>query len=955
MSTPVKSVPSSINSWNAEYLDEAWRRYQSDPGSVPEDLQRFFQGFELALAQNGQAATAPAPAAEGRPREEMGDGAFEQAVAGLVWAYRSSGHLCAAIDPFGRARPRPKSLDPEWHGISTDDLERRVQPRDVPLDEPIPLKDVISILEQTYCGPIGVEYMHIQSEEERAWFTDRLERSRSRPNLERGDKLHVLLQLHRAEMFETFLHKRYLGQKRFSLEGGESLIPLLDRIIEHASDLDVEEIVLGMPHRGRLNVLNNIIGKSYEQIFTEFEANWDEDFVEGGGDVKYHLGFSGDRELRNGKKVRVVMSSNPSHLESVNGVVGGRCRAKQRLRGDTERRRVAPLLIHGDAAFTAQGIVMETLNMAGLEGYTVGGTVHVIVNNLIGFTTGPEDARSSTYCTDVVKMVDAPVFHVNAEEPEAVVLTAQLALEYRQTFGRDVVIDMLCYRKWGHNEGDDPSFTQPVMADLIKNKPSALETYRERLVEEGVIQRSDAEQMEEQLHQQMEKAQSSVSEKPHDPTIDPGSWRWEGFGKEYAHEPVGTGVPREDLQEVIDALGRWPDDFDLHRNLKKLLQRRVTAMNENEPLDWGAAEMLAYGSLLADGIAVRLSGQDSRRGTFSHRHAVIRDQRTGEPYTPLNHIRPERGAMSREDAEDGGKQATFCVYDSPLSEEGVLAFEYGYSLADPSMLIIWEAQFGDFCNGAQVIIDQYIASAEAKWRRWSGLTLLLPHAYEGQGPEHSSARLERFLQLCADDNIQVVYPTTPAQCFHMLRRQVTRKFRKPLIVMSPKSLLRLPAARSRIEELTSGCFQEIIDDPTFEKGGKQARGKVKRVGLCSGKFYYDLLERRDEIERNDVALVRVEQLYPLHHDLLAEIVDRYPSSAEIVWMQEEPKNMGAYQHMDRSVQDLLGWSPLAYIGREASATPATGSKKQHDAEQEQILADAVGSAGKKEKKEAVAS
>lgn len=933
----VQAVSPAVNAWSADYIEAQFQKWKQDPESVPADMRQFFRGFELAIS-SGQAPVSG---------DFKTDAGITHAFSNLKQAYREVGHKCAAIDPFGRERPSPERLMPSWHGLSEKYLDELFDPGDMPVDGPRPLRELIGILDDTYCRSVGVEFMHIQDTDERSWFFDRLERTRNFPDLSRGDRVHLLWQLHCAEMFETFLHKRYVGQKRFSLEGGESLIPLLDRFIERAAEAEVEEIVLGMPHRGRLNVLNNILGKTYEQIFTEFEASWDEDFVEGGGDVKYHLGYSGNRKLRTGKDVRVVLSSNPSHLESVDGVVEGRCRAKQRLRGDTERKRVVPVLIHGDAAFIAQGVVMECLNLSQLEGYQTGGTLHVVVNNLIGFTTGPEDARSSMYCTDIAKMIDAPVFHVNGEDPEAVIHVAELALEYRQTFKKDVVIDMLCYRKWGHNEGDDPSFTQPVMAALIKKKSSVLKTYAEKLLAEGVIEEKDVEEIRTSLDEQMEKAQSKATKEPSDPSIDPGSRRWLGFGRTYSHEPVKTGVSRDRLEEVAEAFGTWPDHFEVHRNLKKLLTKRRDMVLKDEPLDWGAAESLAYGTLLLDGIAVRLTGQDSRRGTFSHRHAVVRDVNSGEPYTQLNHMR-EMGDFQSEESTPGSKgsdgrtrQARFCIYDSPLSEEVVLAFEYGYSLADPNMLVIWEAQFGDFNNSAQVIIDQYIASAELKWQRWSGLTLLLPHAYEGQGPEHSSARLERFLQLCADDNMEVVYPTTPAQCFHMLRRQVGRKFRKPLVVMSPKSLLRLPEATSAVAELTEGHFEEIIDDPEYV-ASRRDRKKVKRIALCSGKVYYDIVRRRDELDRDDVAVVRLEQLYPLHTKLLEEVVGRYPAKAERVWVQEEPCNMGGYMHMDRSVQDLLGWAPLPYIGREASATPATGSKKQHDIEQARLLEEAVG-------------
>ncbi|TVQ30890.1 MAG: 2-oxoglutarate dehydrogenase E1 component [Phycisphaeraceae bacterium] len=965
MSSSVKVVSPSVNGWNAEYIEEQYHRWKQDRSSVSTDMANFFLGFELAGARPGGVDAQPLRAAQASP-SQLG-------VASLIRSFREMGHMAANVDPLGREREGPAELTPPAHGLSDEDLEQAFEVGDLGSageggsGRTMTLREILTLLDETYCESVGVEFMHIQNASERSWIAERMEGSRSRPTMSRSQRVHLLYQLHRAELFETFLHKRYVGQKRFSLEGGESLIPLLDRVVEGAADLGVEEIVFGMPHRGRLNVLNNTLGKTYEQIFTEFEASWDEDFVEGGGDVKYHLGYSGDRTMPNGRSIRLVLSSNPSHLESVNGVVEGRCRAKQRLKADMERRRVIPLLIHGDAAFIAQGVVMEALNFSQLEGYTTGGTIHVVVNNQIGFTTGPEDARSSRYCTDIAKMIESPVFHVNGEDPEAVIHVAQIALEYRQTFRKDVVIDMWCYRKWGHNEGDDPSFTQPLMAALIKRKPGVLKTYAERLLAEKVITESDVEEIRKSLDEQMEKAQSSVSRNPHDPTIDPGSWRWQGFGRRYNHDPADTTVSLAMLREVSMSQSKYPEDFKLHRNLERLLNQRGSIVDEDAPIDWGTAETLAYGTLLLEGTSVRVSGQDSRRGTFSHRHAVVRDNRSGEPYVPLNNMREmgEPGAPGMEPGTLGSdgrpRQARLCIYDSPLSEMGILGFEYGYALADPNMLVIWEAQFGDFNNGAQIIIDQYIASAELKWQRWNGLTLLLPHAYEGQGPEHSSARMERFLQLCADDNMQVVYPTTPAQGFHMFRRQVRRPFRKPLIVMSPKSLLRLSEATSRVADLTEGRFREILDDPRYSEDSadqhieKGDLSKVRRVVLCSGKVYYDLARRREEAGRDDIAIVRVEQLYPMHEEMLRQVLSRYPDKAELVWTQEEPKNMGAYTHMSMAVAPKLGLPELPYIGRPASSTPATGSKKQHDREQEKILAEAVGVAQEARESEAKAA
>jgi len=942
MSASVRAVKPSVNGWNAEYLEAQYEQWRRDPGAVSTDLDQFFRGFDLG--REGPAPAAPPAASQPAPASAP---AKQRLVDALVRAYRDLGHLGADLDPFGRERPCPQTLTPQGHGLDESDLDASFDPGGLPLDAPATLRSIIELLDETYCGSIGVEIGHIVDPEERQWLQQRVEEGRNRAELTDGQRHGVLERLHRAELFEMFLHKRYVGQKRFSLEGAESLIPLLERAISRAVDTGVEEVVMGMAHRGRLNVLNNILGKTYEQIFTEFEANWDEDFVDGGGDVKYHLGYSGDRTLQDGRKIRLVLSSNPSHLESVDAVVEGRCRAKQRLRGDTGRERVIPLLIHGDAAVIAQGMVQEVLNCSQLDGYTTGGTLHVVVNNLIGFTTGPEDARSGRYCTDIFRMLDVPILHVNGEHPEAVIQAADVAVDYRRRFKKDVVVDLWCYRKWGHNEGDDPSFTQPVMASLIKRKPSVLKTYAERLLAQEVITEDDVQSIRDSLEDQMERAQSKATEIPSDPTIDPGSWRWQGFTHEYSHEPVETGVDRETLNEIAESLHRVPEGFNLHRTLQRILDKRSKAIEEDQPLDWGAAEALAFGSLLVEGTAVRLTGQDSRRGTFGHRHAVLRDMETADPYVPLNHIRQMgepgcEGCEPGDPADDGRvRQARFCLYDSPLSEEAIVAYEYGYSLADPNMLVIWEAQFGDFVNGAQVIIDQYLAAAEAKWQRWSGLTLLLPHSYEGQGPEHSSARLERFLQLCADGNMQVVYPTTPAQAFHVFRRQVRRNFRKPLVVMSPKSLLRLPEATSQVAELVYGRFHEIIDDPAFVQQEDADPKSVQRVILCSGKVFYDLARRREEAQRDDVAIVRVEQLYPLHTELLEQIVSNYPN-AEVVWVQEEPKNAGAYTAINGLVQDILGWGSLPYIGRPASATPAVGSKKIHDQEQDELLTEAIG-------------
>jgi 2-oxoglutarate dehydrogenase E1 component len=954
-STP-KAVGRSLNGWNAQYLDDQYARYLHDPSSVSEDLRWFFEGFDLArtgaLADLAGSRPAPlngshmpAPASPAPAAAISGaSGSKHAAVAELVRQYRSYGHIAAAIDPFGRERPMPPLLSPQAHGLTDADLDTTFEIPGLPFDDAAPLRDVVALLDETYCDAIGVEYMHIDDEAERQWLAERIERSRNRPTLSDDEKRALLKELVDAESFEKFLHTRYPGEKRFSLEGSESIIPTLHALIEEAGEQGAEEVVMGMAHRGRLNVLRNILGKTPEQIFTEFEDTWEADFVEGGGDVKYHRGYSGEYQTHKGKRVWLAMASNPSHLEAVGPVVMGRTRGKQRLRGDTDRTRVIPFVIHGDAAVIGQGVVAETLNFSQLPGYFVGGAIHVVINNLIGFTTSPEYGRSSRYCTDMAKIVQAPVFHVNGEDPEACVHVARLAIEYRQRFRKDIFIDVLSYRRWGHNESDEPSFTQPILYELINKKPSVMKTYAERLLAQGVITEEHMTQVRAEIDAAFDRAQAATKDSPFDPTIDPGSRKWQGFGKAFSFAPVTTGVPIEELKEVANALGTTPPDFTPHRKLKKLLEARATVADSlDNDIDYATAEVLAYGTLLVEGTPIRLTGQDSRRGTFSQRHALLRDVKTGVEHIPLNFIRtvcdPAIELAGATESDEGPCQARFCVYDSPLSEEACVAFEYGYSLTDPNQLVLWEAQFGDFANGAQVQIDQFLASAEIKWQRWSGLVLLLPHGYEGQGPEHSSARLERFLQLCGDDNMQVVYPSTAAQIFHLLRRQVRRPFRKPLIVMTPKSMLRVNT--SKVSELIEGRFQEIIDDPAFV-GNDAARAKVTRVVLCSGKFFHELRERRDLLGRDDVAIVRVEQLYPLHEAMLREILQRYPSGVEVVWSQEEPRNAGAYRFMEAILREQLGVERVNYIGRSDSSTPAVGSKHKHKEQQEAILVGAIG-------------
>jgi 2-oxoglutarate dehydrogenase E1 component len=933
-STP-RAVAPGVNSWSAEYLDAQYAQFRADPSSVPADLAAFFQGFDLALSTGGGAAGG-------------GDTNFQRSVDSLVAAYRARGHLASKLDPFGRERARPPELALEYHGLKESDLSRPANADVSGLGAGATLRQVIEHLELTYCSTIAVEYMHISSSQERAWFRENFEKLRGRVELSNQHKVAIYDQIAQSQTFESFVGVRYgPSYKWFSLEGSTSLIPMVETAIEHATNLGVEEVVLGMPHRGRVNVLNTVLGKTFEQIFTEFEDNWDQGYLDGGGDVKYHRGYSIRRTLANGKTVRLAMASNPSHLESVDPVVLGRTRAKQRLRHDTERRRVIPLLLHGDGAVAGQGMVFETLNMSQLEGYTVGGTVHIVVNNLIAFTTLPEDDRSTTYCTDVAKGIEAPIFHVNGEDPEACAMVARLAMEYRQQFRKEVFVDLWCYRKYGHNEGDEQSFTQPNLAALIKARKPTLDGYGAKLVREGVLTEQDIKVKIDRWMDVLDKAQAKAKKEPQIPVIDPGNDRWKGVNGDYSHAPAKTAVSMQALTEVCNALGRVPDGFNLNPKLKKLLAERAE-LPKNGMVSHADAELLAIGTLLLEACPVRLSGQDSRRGTFSHRHAVLRDFDTGAPYVPLNNMR-EMGDPGT-DHEPGSKgadgrarQAKFCIYDSPLSEVSVLGYDYGYSLADPNMLVMWEAQFGDFANGAQAIIDQYIASSEIKWNRWSALVLLLPHGYEAAGPEHSSCRLERFLLLCGDDNMQVVNTTTAAQTFHVLRRQVKRNFRKPLIFATPKKYLRV--ATSHIDEFTTGHFREMLDDPAFDaKGGFDRKG-VSRVIICSGKVFYELNERRKATGRTDVAILRLEQLYPFNTEMVREVLARYPKKAEVVWVQEEPRNAGAYLYAFDTFRTELGIE-LPYIGRETSATPAVGSKKADLIQQDGVITAAIGSAKK---------
>jgi 2-oxoglutarate dehydrogenase E1 component len=918
MSTP-GDLELSVNGWNGAYLDELYAQWKTDPAALDPRWRTFFQGFELGSAPAAEAG-APALAAA---REPTNVAHTKQArVDSLIYHYRDIGHQAAKLDPLGTERPMPDALRLESFGLGASDLDEPFDPGHLPLDNPTPLRTIVELLADTYCAHVGVEYMHIQDRERRRWLQQRMEPTRNAPPFTDAQKLRVLRELIEADGFESFLHTRYRGKKRFGLDGSETLIPMLDELAEYGPEHGVREYTIAMAHRGRLNVLVNILHKTYDKIFTEFDEAWTEDFLEGGGDVKYHRGYSGDFKTEDGHNIRMTLSPNPSHLEFVNSVVLGRARAKQRLRHDTERRQCVPILIHGDASFPGQGIVAECFNMMRLDGYTVGGAIHVIVNNQIGFTTNPTDAHSGRYCTDLAKMVHAPIFHVNGDDPEACVFATRLAIAYRQAFNNDVVIDLWCYRRHGHNEGDEPTFTQPLMYKRIKDHTPVVKLYAQRLIGEQVITQEGFDEQYAATRGAMDEAQSRSKEKPVATNVQAFRSAWGGLTERYNDDPVETGVPREDLLRIAAALGSVPEGFNVHPKLARLMKGRRDAVEQDKPLDWGLGELLAYGTLLLEGQAVRLTGQDVERGTFSHRHSVVFDQETGAGHEVLNAI------------DDG--QARMCVHNSPLTESACLGFEYGYSLGDPNMLVIWEAQFGDFANGAQVIFDQFIASAEVKWQRFSGLTVFLPHGYEGQGPEHSSARLERFLTLCANDDMQVVYPTSPAQMFHVLRRQMKRGFRKPLIVMTPKSLLRHPAAVSPVAELVKGRFHHVIDDATV-----QDPARIRRLLLCTGKVYYDLVAHREKVGCRDVAIVRIEQLFPFRLESVEPVVERYAAAESIVWVQEEPKNMGAYRHVDAILREQLD-REVVYVGREANASPAVASTKMHLQQQERIMINAMG-------------
>src|SRR6187399_250382 len=948
MATSLRELLAStpLSGGNAPYVEALYEQFLADPQSVEPAWRDYFQHLQDGLklrdgaaaeqihstVQAGIVKRASAPRmAAGSPGVLSADAAAKQgAVSRLVQIYANRGHLIAKLDPLGlQKRERPRVLELGYFGLTDADLDTEflTGSRPTELARKLKLREILAQLEHAYCGTIGAEFAHVSDTEERLWLQDQFLVGRLTGKITAEEQKNLLWQLSATEGLERYLHTKYVGQKRFSLEGGDSLIPLMDDLIQRGGEQGIEECVIGMAHRGRLNVLVNLLGKSPSVLFNEFEGKYDTAHMHGSGDVKYHKGFSSDLRTPGGN-VHVALAFNPSHLEVVNPVVEGSVRARQERRGDSKGSRVLPILIHGDAAFAGQGVVMETLQLSQARAFFTGGSVHIIINNQVGFTTSdPRDARSTMYCSDVAKMLETPIFHVNGDDPEAVVFVTRLALAYRQRFRKDVVIDLVCYRRHGHNEADEPSATQPVMYQTIRKHLTTRKLYADKLVAQGVITDADAADMTESYRQGLDEgrpqARASLGLIGNKYTVD-----WSKYLANDWTERVKGGNNMARLKSLGERIVKYPEGFALHPRVMQVMANRVKMIHGELPLDWGCAETLAYASILEEGNSIRFTGQDAGRGTFFHRHAVLNEQSTGMRYIPLQHI-----------AE---RQPSFQITDSVLSEEAVLGFEYGYSTTDPSALVIWEGQFGDFVNGAQVIIDQFISSGEAKWGRLCGLALFLPHGYEGQGPEHSSARLERFLQLCAENNMQVCVPSTPAQMYHMIRRQILRSLRKPLIVMTPKSLLRHELSVSSLEDLANGEFANVIDEVD-----KLTPANVRRVVLSSGKVYFDLLKARRATANAEVALVRVEQLYPFPVPEMESVLAKYPNAREVVWCQEEPQNQGAWYQIRHRLATLVGKRELLYAGRAPAAAPATGISKMHEAEQRGLI-DAALSATNKE-------
>jgi 2-oxoglutarate dehydrogenase E1 component len=936
MSAPIELFRAStaLYGGNAAFVEDLYERYLADPESVDLAWRERFEAMHreaanevphgpvrenfLRLAQESRTR------ATARSTERLEPAAAEKqgSVLRLINAYRFRGHQIADLDPIVlRDKPKVPDLDPAYHNLEEAHLDQVFHTGSLYAPDRMSLRDIIALITEIYCGSVGSEYMHITNTQEKRWIQKRVEGYRAKPELETADRRWLLMLLTAAEGIEKYLHARYVGQKRFSLEGGEAVIPLLDELIQRAGRKGMKEVVIGMAHRGRLNVLTNILGKPPQDVFAEFEGRVHRPLDDMAGDVKYHMGFSTDIDTPGGI-VHVALGFNPSHLEIINPVIEGSVRARQRRREDRTGDQVLPLLIHGDSAFAGQGVVAETLQLSQTRSYSTGGTVHLVINNQIGFTTSnPLDTRSTLYSTDLAKMVQAPVFHVNGDDPEAVIFVTRMALDYRNQFHKDVIVDVVCYRRLGHNEADEPAVTQPMMYRKIRAHPTAREVYAERLIEDGIIGKDEAQAMVEDYRHSIEHgvvvARPVLCGLDHAYRVD-----WSSCQGRHWDQDTETGVPRERIKALADRLLEVPEGFELHPRVSKIWNERRKMANGDQLCDWGFCENMAYASLVDVGHPVRLSGQDCGRGTFFHRHAVIHNQVDGKSYTPLQHLGPHQGP--------------FIAIDSLLSEEAVLGFEYGFATAEPNALTLWEAQFGDFANGAQVVIDQFITSAGTKWGLCCGLVMLLPHGLEGQGAEHSSARLERYLQLCADENIQVCVPTTPAQMFHLLRRQMVRPYRKPLVVMTPKSLLRHRLAVSSLEELENGRFQPVIDESELDPAG------VERVVLCSGKVYYDLLEARRARGLTDVALLRVEQLYPFPKARFTQVMKAYRHAAQIIWCQEEPQNQGAWDQIKHRFQFLLeDHQRVYYVGRRVSAAPAVGHRQVHVEQQEQLIDEAL--------------
>lgn len=899
---------SYIGSMSPAAMEGLYRQFLDNPSSVDSSWQQFFSGFEFARLQYGETG-----GVNGAVPEQV-DKEFK--VINLINnGYRAQGHLFTKTNPVRERRKYAPDLSIENFGLESSDLDTVFQAGQLIGIGPAKLKAIIHHLDETYCQSVGAEFKYIRNEDVKKWLEQKMESSKNRFPFSIREKKRMLEKLNEAVAFENFIHTKFTGQKRFSLEGAETLIPALDAVIDSGAELGIKEFVIGMAHRGRLNVLANILGKSYEDIFSEFEGKeFDENAFD--GDVKYHLGFSSDVITQNNKKVHLGLTPNPSHLEAVDPIVQGIVRAKIENTPGGNFDQIAPILIHGDAAIAAQGIVYEVIQMSLLKGYATGGTIHLVINNQVGFTTNYIDARSSTYCTDVGKVTLSPVFHVNGDDVEALVYTIRLAMEYRQRFHRDVFIDMLCYRKYGHNEGDEPRFTQPLLYKAIANHPNPREVYNQKLLSQGIVEANLAKSMEKQFKELLQRSLdlSKLQKKTKLDDFKEGNWKGLRFSTpaDFDVSP-DTSINKKDFVSLAQKISTLPTDVVFFNKLVRLFDDRKKMLEDEGRLDWAMGELMAYATLLEEGHPVRISGQDVERGTFSHRHAVIRLEDREEVYVPLSNL--------------SDQQAKFTIYNSLLSEYGVLGFDYGYSFTAPNSLVVWEAQFGDFGNGAQIIIDQYLSSSEDKWKRMNGIVMLLPHGYEGQGAEHSSARIERFLSLCAEYNMQVANCTTPANFFHALRRQLKREFRKPLIVFTPKSLLRHPRCVSAIQDFTKNGFAEVIDDASAHPE------KVSRVAFCSGKVYYDLIDRKEKENNTDLAIVRLEQLYPFPKKQVEAILKKYANATSYLWVQEEPENSGAWSYILR----VMRQHNLRYIGREESASPATGSHKQHDKEQKAIL------------------